>query len=260
MGTFSDFLTRNSVAAAGNMPLVHSTRAHFIKHIMREERVIASPCDVFTKDRLNYFFVGRPSYKFDGDSAEAEYWELPCCFIFDFNSINGIKRIFPFDSGAFYNKRYPQYINRMKMDDFNVSRVSRASERIIGAFFGSIDSYYHLKPKDKISFETEFSLGAFDEELRALHKLAMHSASTNFDDRRFAIEVQSEEDVDLNLNKPLAVVVPSVYYDDLTFRNHVEGKWGAQAISYPVFSLSVSQYYYAIYERVASFYKKIGVL
>ncbi|MGY0779819.1 hypothetical protein ACW7BC_18170 [Azospirillum argentinense] len=227
---------------------------------MNSDKLVASECDVFTPDKLNYFFVGRPSYKYDGDTGEAEYWELPCCFVFEFNSIKGLKRVFPFDSGAFRKRMYPNYISKMQWQDFDAGGVPDAPQKIIGAFFGSTNAYFKLTPKDKMSFEAEFSLGVFDEELRALHKLSMHKASSNFDDRRFSIEVQSEDDVDLRLVKPLAVIAPNVYYDDNNFRNCVANKWEAKAISYPIYSLSVSNYYALIYERVEALYKSMGVM
>jgi hypothetical protein len=52
---------------------------------------------------------------------EAEYWELPTCLVFSFFS-DGAKRIYPFDSGAFKLKRYPNFVNMMDMADFEVAR------------------------------------------------------------------------------------------------------------------------------------------
>jgi hypothetical protein len=260
MSTFSDFLSRNNITLGGVLPLVHSTRAYHLKGIVGSNKIIATPCDVFTPEMLSYFFVGRLAYKYREDSSEAEYWELPCCFIFDFTSVCDIRRVFPFDSGAFHRNRYPGYINQMSLAEFEASSAPETASRIIGAFFGDVRSYFALKSRNQNTFETEFSLGVFDAEIKALHRLAREKAPASFDDRRFSIEIQSSSDIDLQLTKPLAVVAPAPYFDDINFLDHVQNKWTAVPLPYPVYSLSVGQYYHAIYERVETFFKTKGLL
>lgn len=260
LSELANFLARNSVRPSGTLPLVHTTQAYHLKHIKASNSIETRECDVFTPDRLTYFFVGRPAYKTDSDSQTAQYWELPCCFIFEFSAISNHRRVFPFDSGAFHKRLYPRYISKMRIEEFEVGASSDATGRIIGAFFGDTRSYFKLIPKDKLAFESEFSLTAFDEEVRALHKLSTQDFAMSFDDRRLTIEVQSDRQVDLQVTRPLAVVAPSVYFDDAGFRNHVVGVWGAQPISYPIHSLSISNYYALIYDRVEEFYKARGYL
>lgn len=260
MTSFSDFLQRNSVIAADNLPLLHTTRSQHIKKIRGSDQIIASPCDVFISDNLNYFFVGRPAYKYTSSVSQAPYWELPACFIFSYDSIVDVKRIFPFDSGAFHNKRYPSYIGNMPLEDFEASAAPDAPSRIIGAYFGDARSYFELQPKGHEKFTSEFSLTAFDEEIKAAHRLATEGTPRAFDDRRFTIEVQSTANVDLSSNHPLAVIVPSEYFDNIEFREHVENVWKAVPISYPTLSLSLEHYYGIIYEKVLTFFRSRGIL
>jgi hypothetical protein len=260
MSCLSDFLSRNTVAPGGSLPLIHTTPAFHLREIRDGNKLIATECDVFKPDKLLYLFVGRPAYKYQHDGSEAEYWELPCCFIFEFSSIKDISRVFPFDSGAFNAGKYPPFINQLNRDDFEASEATEPVERIIGAFFGDTKSYFSLNCKDKRSFETEFSLGVFDAEIRALHRLAIEKAPSSFDDRRFSVEMQSTIDIDLRVTKPLAVVAPMCYFDDADFRSHVENRWSAAPIGYPIYTLSVAQYYGSIYERVEKFFKGRGFL
>jgi hypothetical protein len=81
-----------------------------------------------------------------------------------------------------------------------------------------------------------------------------------FDDRRFTIEVQSSDHVDLTATRPLAVILPSIYLDEDRIRGAIETRWKAEAITYPIASLSIENYYASIYERVADFYKGRGLL
>src|SRR4051794_27358138 len=109
MGALADFLGRNAVAAADTLPLVHSARSYDLRRIIGRNQIAVAPCDVFNED-LNYFFVGRPAYKFGSRDEEATYWELPVCFIFEYDVIPGVKRVFPFDTGAHHLGLYPEYV------------------------------------------------------------------------------------------------------------------------------------------------------
>lgn len=260
MSTFSDFLKRNSVSPSGALPLVHTTRGLNISSIKSSNTISTTECDVFVGEQLNYFFVGRPAYKPFSDSSESEYWELPFCFIFEFSSIDSIARIFPFDSGAMHRGIYPSYISKFPRDAFEISSTTSAPDRIIGAFFGSPDAYFMLKAKDKVTFEKEFSLSPLDADVRALHRLATEKPPKPMDDRRFAIEVQSNKNIDLNLVKPIAIVAPSTYYDDLSFRTHVTDVWKAHFLHYPMYPLSSEGYYGLVYDRIYHLYKSLGLL
>jgi hypothetical protein len=260
MAGFREFLLRNNVRAAEALPLVHSTPALHLRDIRQSQRLVAAPCDVFGGERLNYFFVGRPAYKYRADAGETPYWELPCCFIFDFMMMRPFTRVFPFDSGAFHRRLYPTYIESFDMAEFDVANIPDAPERIVGAFFGDARAYFGLRPKTEGEFNQQFSLGAFDYEVKALHRLAFERTATSFDDRRLTIEVQTNSDVDMTINRPLAVIAPSVFYDDQGFADHVTDVWNAQPLSYPIYPLNVSAYYAAIYERVHAFYLQVGLI
>jgi len=260
LSSFGEFLSLNSVQPGGILPLVHGTPAYHIKSIGKSNKIVASPCEVFVGDNLNYLFVGRPAYKRTVDEGETPFWELPCCFIFDFKTIGEIKRIFPFDSGAFVKGLYPSYISMMGADNFEVSAVNDAPSRIIGAFFGDAKKYLELKPKGDHAFEAEFELSPLDAEVRAIHRLALEKQASSFDDRRLTIEMQTTGDIDLTVTKPLAVIAPNVYFNDKAFLYKVETEWGAQPIGYNLHPLNLSAYYTQIYEQVAEFYRKIGAI
>lgn len=259
MNGFLEFLQRNSVRLGGTLPLVHTTASQHFFESTTTERLPAPLCDVFVNETLNYFFVGRPAYKLISDSNEPEYWELPTCFVFEYEAIGSFKRVFPFDSGAHKAGRYPSYIGRFDLDRFDAATVPQGPERMIGAFFGSADRYFHLKPKDKLAFEQEFSLSVGDAEVRAFHKLISEPVA-RADDRRTVIEVVSDADIDLKVTKPLAVIFPAIYLDDLDVMRRVVDEWGAEPITYPLFPLSVEAYYGMIYERIFLYYKAAGYL
>jgi hypothetical protein len=166
----------------------------------------------------------------------------------------------PFDSGAFHGKLYPSYINSFELAHFETNAAADAAPRIIGAFFGDVKSYFNLSPKTEKEFKAEFDPTVFDAELLALHRLASETSPSKFDDRRLTIEMQSDVDLDLTVDRPLAVIVPLPYLDDKTFISHIEDNWKATPISYPVYKFNVAAYYHAIYERVETFFREKKLL
>lgn len=256
---FKDFIARNSVTPAGVMPLVHTTAAYFVDDIRKTDALTPQKCDVFGTP-LTYFFVGRPAYKARDSDGEAETWELPCCFIFEYDVISAPTRVFPFDSGAFAKGRMPSYVKMMDMEDFEVSGTPEAPLKIIGAYFPDLSAYFHGKPHEVSTFQKSFTLGPFDAQIEAVHRLALEKHNKDVDDRRLSVEIQTDQVVDLKVNKPIAVVAPAPYFDDPRFRDHVTQIWGARPIAYSISSLSSSNYYGAIYERVFQFYHELGLV
>jgi hypothetical protein len=52
-----------------------------------------------------------------------------------------------------------------------------------------------------------FDVDVLDEELKALHKL-IKANDQKFDDRRFAIELQFNDDLTLAEERPLCIILP----------------------------------------------------
>lgn len=258
MGKLSAFLSRNTVTESKGLPYVHATRSYNIAQIKSSDQIKSNQCKHFNED-LTYLFIGRPAYKRNSDGSEAEHWELPCCFIFDTIDENLISRIFPFDSGAYKNNLYPDYINFMPINEFE-TKESRSPGRIISALYGNAASYFRGKPKNTDDFEEEFQLGVLDAEIKALRKLAGDGTPANFDDRRLTIEVQISGGIDLGIYPPTAVVLPSIYMRDPEIRDKIINEWKADPITYEMFSLSHDKYDGIIYAKVREFYESKGLI
>jgi hypothetical protein len=250
-----EFLQKNQIEKSTALPAVHSTEAYFIKKFMASSRIEPSICKFFGGEKLSYFFVGRPAFKRNLD-REPDYWELPICFIVDYRSIRR-KRVFPFDSGAFKSGNYPSFISIMDLNEFALERDSEAVEKIVGTFFGTNRSYFMLKSRGQADFEARFDVGVLEEEVKALHKLITlkHEA---LDDRRFAIEIQTEHEFALVKDQVLAVVLPETYIENVRVVRFVERELNAKLLTYPLFPLKKDYYYYAIYERVDHFFRQAG--
>jgi hypothetical protein len=245
MSALFDFLQKNQIEKGRLLPAVHSTEAYFIKRFMKTGRIEPQSCKFFTGEKLSYFFLGRPAFKRSFD-LEPDYWELPMCFVVQYDAIKK-KRTFPFDSGAFKSGLYPQYISMMEIEEFETQKDPQAAEKIIGTFFGTNRNYYLLKTRPKGDFEGRFEVGVLEEEIKALHRLVTLK-DNSVDDRRFAIELQTDGQFELISDNVLAVVLPEPYIENPAVVSYVESYLDAQLITYPLYPLKKDYYYYAIYD------------
>ncbi|WP_143748355.1 hypothetical protein [Mesorhizobium carmichaelinearum] len=248
------FLERNSINSARPLPIVHTTDAYITRKSIETGKLSISPCDRFEGENLLYFFVGRAAYK-KNLPEEVEYWELPSCLVFDFQ-VKNAKRLYPFDSGAFKTKRYPNYVSMMDLDDFSMAPTSNNVERAIGAFFQSNLNYYRLAARRRADFEYDHDVGVLDEEIKALYKL-IEDKSRRMDDRRFSIELQFEESFMFSDRKPLLIIIPETYLKNQKYVDKIY-RTGETIETYPVYPLRKDYYYYAIYEKLDSFYRESG--
>lgn len=255
MGSLFEFLQKNQIEKGRALPAVHSSEAYLIKKFMKTGRIEPQPCKFFEGEKLSYFFLGRPAFKRSLD-AEPDYWELPMSFVVKYDSIKR-KRIFPFDTGAFRSGIYPHFISMMDLEEFEVEKDHEAAEKIVGTFFGTSRNYFLLNPRSKGDFENRFDVSVLDEEIRALHKLvSLKGGST--DDRRFAIELQTDHQLELIRENVLAVVLPEAYIEAPKVVTYVEKELGAELITYPLYPLKKDYYYYAIYEKIDHFFRSNG--
>jgi hypothetical protein len=254
MTALLQFLQRNQITKDHPLPLVHTTESYFLKKIITSGKIEARRCNVFKNENLSYFFVGRAAYKRDL-YQEAEYWELPTCLVFSF-FVDGVKRMYPFDSGAFRTKRYPNFVNMMNMNDFEVGKDPEAPHKIIGTFFGSARNYYRLAARPKEQFESKFEVEVLDEEMKALYKLIL-AKDKKYDDRRFAIEMQFDHDVELRDKSPMLAIFPETYLGDDAYMKKIKAL-GTEILTYPVYPLRKEYFYYSIYEKLDQFYASRG--
>lgn len=77
------------------------------------------------------------------------------------------------------------------------------------------------------------------------------------DDRRFSIEIQFADHFSFSDRKILLAILPETYLKNQSYVNRIH-KMGARIETYPVYPLRKEYYYYAIYEKLDSFYRENG--
>ena len=245
--TLRDFLESISAVPVSVPVAVHSMSAARIAGIVNTESLLASPCNVFTGECICYLFVGRPAYKKHSDSP-ASWWQCPVVFLIKSISKLKIKRIFPFDSGAFAAGHFPGYITEFPLCDFSLGEDPAIIERFISVFFRTREEYLRGEtsfdsPTKKILLNTPKLM-----RIGALAQLYSEPASSVFDDRGRTIEVQVGAEIAIDKNNVYGVILPEPFESDNDLQKFFSDR-EIRTDYYPIFPLSVQNYYSEIYTR-----------
>lgn len=255
--TLRDFITNANVAADVNLPWVHSTESSRILEIMQSGKILATTCNVFKGEKLCYLFVGRPAYK-SPDVDEPKYWQLPVVFVIRFHDKPPIKRIFPFDSGAFVGRRLPRFLTTFRMDGYEISNDPANIGRVISFFFKTPSRYLHRKAASLDELQEHYNLDARHQEIQALSELYRESLKPDLDDRAAAIEVQISQDIQLASDNLIGIVLPEEYMRVKELANAIRSLT-PNVETYSHWPVAKNQYYALIYDAVQKIYKVSGV-
>ena len=228
-------------------PLVHSTPSRNIFDILSGSHLKPLMCNVY-REKLCYLFVGRPAYKWT-TQGDASRWQLPLVFVLKPTSCPMLKRIYPFDTGAFAAGRLPDYMAGFDMETFNLGTDLDAAAGLIEAFFGSAERYGRASAIDGSDLRTKHALGPEHQEIEALARLYSERSNIGVDDRARTIELQTGEDVTLTSDNVLGVVLPKQYAEHQGIAAELSAL-GCLVEAYDEYPLKVDAYYGIIYERV----------
>jgi hypothetical protein len=206
-----EFLTQANAPTSDLLPLVHSTASGQLFDIFESETLMASSCKVFKGEELCYLFMGRPAYKLHRDDSPSE-WQLPAVFVLRFPADHsGIKRIFPFDSGAFSDRRLPAYITCFNLDNYNIGADPGLVGKIFSIFFEDHQRYLGRRAVGIEELKKTHILDPTHQEISALARLYLEHSGKDADDRAAAIEVQMAQHVPLTSDNVLGIVMPEEY-------------------------------------------------
>lgn len=192
------------------LPLVHLTDAYQFEEAISDRKLRPQPCTVFEGEALTYLFYGRPSFR-PNQSAEptslGHYF--PICLLFNTEFTIQIKRVFPFDSGAFQSGLYANHLHRnMKLGDFGLEPDASTPPKLISLFFGTVPSYLTGRttpgPFDPAQFEAQSYVSIITDR-----------DANSVDSRGSSIEVQTSEAIELKA-AIAAVVMPSNFAEGST--------------------------------------------
>lgn len=236
------------------LPLVHTTDTYTLTDIMDDGQLRPVPCDVYTPENLIYLFYGKPSFRPNIDSEPLSlHHYFPICMIFKPSLMKEIRRVLPFDSGAFGLGLYGPYLHKeMKLGDFLLEPDPATPGRIITKFFDSAKSYLQGQP------DTVLNVDPSEFEAESLAALYAAKHSNLLDSRNSSIEIQIDKAIDIT-DQLIATIMPEVF---------ASGKVGKHlrlhkidVIPYPIMGRSRPiEYMGTIHQILMSYYLDKGII
>ena len=234
------------------LPLIHSCECFDARNILTSQQLETRLCKVFNENLL-YFYYGKPSYpvgeKSKGFRTDIEY--TPVCFILDMQMIS-IHKVYPFDSGAFFNNLYGDFFHRgMKIDDFELDGSADGIKSYVSYMFGNNESYYDgIAVKNKITG---------NPHVDGLINMTTASGTMDFDERARTIEIISKDNVPLKEAVKCIILPRNLLQDaDITSflnDNNIEYReYKVRQLAHP------TSYYGVIVEMVSKYIEEKGGL
>lgn len=127
----------------------------------------------------------------------------PVTFVFSEKIASEGKRVFPFDSGAFYNQLYKRWFHEnSSLLDFEMPAGCSAPELHMGVFFESVEKYFDCEARTPpIPIDGNF-------EAESIMNMLTDKGSKDSDDRRVAIELQLSKALSIYDERLIGIILP----------------------------------------------------
>jgi hypothetical protein len=254
--SFADYVQKAAMTPA-ELPLVHTTKCFHLPSIQSSQAIRPRPCDVFGEP-LVYSFYGRPAYR--DPSATSPVRDIgfyPICFVFRPGTISiRPKRLYPFDTGASQKGLYKPAIEPgQALVAYDLLATMESARRIVHGFFDVDEDYLSNKPKAGLLFDSK------EGEASSYYQLINGGGHSDCDDRSSAIEVQTDQDIDLSTGTLMAVVLPTYFLDDIALRSTLLKVWRALPLTYDAdLGMRPLEFHGVVRHLVRSFYRMRGLL
>ena len=220
----------------------HTTDAYVLRNLIEYECFQPQQCEYFN-ERLTYFFYGRPAYKTRRDENIRHTANAPITIILKPEIVSYAKNIYPFDTGAFWTKRYAKWMHsKMDLSSFNVSMVSNAQFKHVKGFYGSNLSYFDCIA----SVQKENLIGEFEAE--AIAGLISDQNSDDADDRKITFEISTDQSVPFT-NKYIDTIVGPKSLLSASWFNDFISKSKINFVPYDLNYLKPAIEYQALFEE-----------
>jgi hypothetical protein len=251
---YRDRIRRNTELAP-LMPLVHICDCHALRSIVFSKSIKPTQCPVFNEELL-YFFYGRPSYRIKDNGFACNLTSMfPVCFIVDPLHASGLKRIYPFDTGAYHAGLYGSHIHKdSQREDYAFDSSYEFIQKYVRMFYSNNSNYY-----DGSSTIPPDSIPKMGFEFQTLHQLINHKSIGTIDDRSFTIEIQCSSETNILSGAIKAIVLPDEILQDDALSSFMYDH-NVEAITYCSSRSAPSQLTPLIIDKVRNYYKQAGVI
>jgi hypothetical protein len=259
---FDENISKNIGEQNEFLPFVHTTKSFdSAMKILQKKKLERKLDDVFKGERLLYFYYARPARRFKMNSNKSKLY-IPVVFIIK-PIIDNIKRIYPFDTGA-YNK----YIENGRLNstteisDYELSNNLFSIKQYINTIFGDNNNYFYGKCKaDSELLDNIVRCRKANPDLDNLLNLIAERKDDGIDDRRKTIEIQIANDYHFS-GRLEAVFVPYIFQNDKKIVKIMKAinaeLWGYEY--YDISNISNDEQIHSIYNSVRKYYTSKGYI
>lgn len=244
------------------LPLTHICPMFAFREIVGGASLNPQKCDVYNED-LTYLFYGRPAYRAKQNAYHRLKWSIPILFLLNPEETYSVRRVLPFDSGAFNKGMYGlTFAERSQVKDFELDPEIDSAQKFVTALYGNNKMYY-AGESDK-----SLDLTDWDFELQGLDYLSKQPAlqdpnsQLSIDERSSAVEIQISDPIDIG-RSTLALFVPETLLVDPYFQTAIT-RWRLQPDQIEAYAGVVGPRSEAwvgqLYEKVRQFYDSRGFL
>ncbi len=231
----SDFYRKCRGRGQKFLSVVHTTDLFRLSEIQDDNRLEPAEDKYFKGERLLYFFYGRPSYRVNSQVQNTRVSAFaPICFVFKKNFRCPTKRIYPFDTGAFFAGRMKTKIHpNFELDDFLLDAETVSAQSVVSKFYNSNEDYLDCRPSDNLKIDDLVTKRL--HRVESYYQLIRDVGNDGSDERIHSIELQVENNIELRGNL-LAVVVPARFFTDEQISEMITA-WDCKIVGYHVKSL-----------------------
>jgi hypothetical protein len=172
------------------LPLTHAAALSVFRTITSGDSITPKWCKRMGEP-VTYLFYGKPAYRTPATPSELLSWNIPIIFVIDPMISLDIRRVVPFDSGAFVDGLYGSiFPEDAKIAAFELDNEVDSARRYVSAFFGDNASYFSGRSPNNVRF------GDFDFELQGIQFLANRIGEIpkpdggKIDERSASVELQ----------------------------------------------------------------------
>jgi hypothetical protein len=229
------------------LPLCHTCESFNFRGIIFEKILNTTPCQKFQGENLLYLFYGKPSYRVNKTEPSKLNFFYPICIVIEPRIQNQIKRIYPFDSGAF-DGFYKSHLHpKMKINDFILDPDINSISKIISLFYKTNDNYINCRPQ-------KINVPPLEFEIQAYYSIINDISSSKADDRNSTIEVQYNTSLELTSDIVKLIIIPTLFFEDEEIIKTLTKNWPRSQISqYDTFRGTPNEYHGIIFSIVKSF-------
>ncbi len=236
----------NEDATLPTLPLLHTTDAFYFENILETGELKTDYCD-YLDESCAFTFYGIPSYRKSSNAASGNAALFPVCFVFNFDRLNTIYKLFPLDSGAFY------HVSEVKSRNFHpgvsleqlelLPRIDSA-RKLIKKFYQNNSNYINNSPTLLVK-----DVSPVNQAMYGYTTLINDNTIGKYDNRVSTIEIVFNKGLVINKDTLLQVIAPEVFLEDDRIIDLLSNKYGiTNPLGYKSYRSMPSEYWGSIIE------------